>query len=65
MSRSGALVVLLVLISIIAYNGMYTINEFDQVIVTQFGEIQGPARTKPGLHFMVPVIQEIHRQKFR
>jgi membrane protease subunit HflC len=61
MSRSSALVVLLGLIGVIAYNGMYTINEFDQVIVTQFGEIQGPARSKPGLHFMVPVIQEIQR----
>ena len=35
----------------------YTVNEVQQVIITQFGEPQGDPVTTPGLHFKMPFIQ--------
>ena len=35
----------------------YTVNEVEQVIITQFGEPVGDPVTTPGLHFKVPFIQ--------
>jgi len=61
MSRAAPLLALLVLAAIAAANSLYTVNEYDQVIVTQFGKIEGSARTTPGLHFKLPFIQEIQR----
>ena len=36
---------------------LYTVNEVEQVIITQFGEPVGDPITTPGLHFKVPFIQ--------
>ena len=36
---------------------MYTVNEVEQVIITQFGEPVGDPVTTPGLHFKIPFIQ--------
>ena len=36
---------------------VYTVNEVQQVIITQFGEPVGDPVTTPGLHFKVPFIQ--------
>jgi len=61
MSRAVAVFSALVLAIVVAVNGTYVVNEYDQVIVTQFGKIQGAARKVPGLHFKLPMIQEIQR----
>jgi membrane protease subunit HflC len=37
----------------------YTVDETEQVIITQFGRPIGNAITEPGLHFKVPFIQKI------
>ena len=37
---------------------LYTIDETQQVVVTQFGEPIGDPITQPGLHFKVPFIQQ-------
>ena len=39
----------------------YTVREFEQVIITQFGEVKGDAVTEPGLHFKIPFIQKANR----
>jgi membrane protease subunit HflC len=39
----------------------YTINEYEQVILTQFGKPVGQPITNAGLHFKVPFIQTVHR----
>lgn len=49
-------VVLLVLASTI-----YTVQEAEQVIVTQLGKPVGDPIMKPGLHFKLPFIQRVHR----
>ena len=40
---------------------LFIVNEYDQVIITQFGEPVGDPITAPGLKFKVPFIQKIHR----
>ncbi len=55
------LVVLAVLALIALLNTFYVVNEYEQVIITQFGEpIGGPIET-PGLKFKAPFIQQVHR----
>jgi len=38
---------------------LYTVDETEQVIITQFGKPIGKAITEPGLHIKVPFIQKI------
>lgn len=47
-----------VLITIL--DGLYIVNESEQVIITQFGDPQGDAITKPGLKFKTPFIEDVH-----
>jgi len=39
----------------------YTLPETEQAILTQFGKPVGGLVTRPGLHFKVPFIQDVHR----
>jgi modulator of FtsH protease HflC len=59
-SRVLLLVVGVLLLVVAASSALYTIDETEQVIITQFGEPIGPPRTDPGLHVKVPFIQQIH-----
>lgn len=43
----------------------YTVQETDQVIITQFGEPVGEVIVDPGLHFKVPFIQKVNRLEKR
>jgi modulator of FtsH protease HflC len=40
---------------------IYTVDETEQVIITQFGEPIGGPITKAGLHFKLPFIQKVNR----
>lgn len=40
---------------------LFVVNEWDQVIITQFGDPVGDPITEPGLKFKVPFIQKLHR----
>ena len=42
---------------VILAQSLYTVNETEQVIITQFGEPVGEPVVEPGLHFKVPFIQ--------
>ncbi len=42
---------------IVLVQSLYTVNETEQVIITQFGEPVGDPVIEPGLHFKVPFIQ--------
>ena len=54
-------VVLLVLLLIVLANAAFIVNEWEQVIITQFGQpVRDPIVT-PGLKFKVPFIQKLHR----
>ena len=44
---------------IIGFGSIYTINEAEQAIVTQFGKPVGGAVTEAGIHFKIPIIQTV------
>ncbi len=50
--------ILVVLILILIKASAFTVDETQQVIITQFGRPIGEAITKPGIHFKIPVVQE-------
>ena len=41
----------------LAGNAAYIVSEFNQAVITQFGEPVGDPITEPGLHFKIPFIQ--------
>ena len=40
---------------------VYSLPEWEQAVITQFGRPVGSAVTKAGLHFKLPLIQKVHR----
>ncbi len=54
------LVVVIAVVFVIS-SGVYTIDETEQVIITQFGRPVGDALTEPGIHFKLPFIQVANR----
>ena len=57
MKRSAGIIAALVLGFFIFGQPFYTVDETEQVIITQFGKPVGDAVTDAGLHFKVPFIQ--------
>ncbi|MGZ8246207.1 SPFH domain-containing protein, partial [Methylomagnum sp.] len=39
----------------------YTVDQTEQAIVTQFGRPIGEPVTEPGLHFKLPLVQQVNR----
>ncbi|MDF9391034.1 MULTISPECIES: protease modulator HflC [Methylococcus] len=54
-----SLVAALVLLAL--YLSAYTVDQTEQVIVTQFGRPVGEPITDPGLHFKLPFVQQVNR----
>jgi membrane protease subunit HflC len=63
MNATRALFSLVLLLAAILFaTSLYTLNETEQAIITQFGEPVGDAVTQAGLHFKLPwPIHEVHR----
>jgi membrane protease subunit HflC len=58
MKNKGILVIIIIAVAaFLVYNAAYTVDETQQVIITQFGRIVGTPKTDPGLKFKVPFIQ--------
>lgn len=51
---------LVVLGGLLLYPSLYVVEETEQVILTQFGEIQGEPVTEAGLHWRLPFIQKVN-----
>ncbi len=51
---AAAIVVGFILLSM----GTYVVDQTQQVIITRFGEPVGDAVTEPGLHFLIPFVQQ-------
>lgn len=51
---------LLIVVVIVIFNGFYTLDERQQVIITQFGDPVGGPITDAGLHMKIPFIQKVH-----
>ncbi|TPQ29069.1 protease modulator HflC [Methylomonas koyamae] len=60
MSRAGKSLGLIAIALIFLLTCAYTVNQTEQVIVTQFGKPVGPPITEPGLHFKLPFVQQIN-----
>lgn len=44
-----------------AFGGVYTVNETEQVLITQFGRLVGEPVREPGLHFKIPFLHAVNR----
>ncbi len=60
MSRAMGIVALVV-IAVVGLNAAFVVNEWEQVILTQFGQPVGDPINTPGLKFKVPFVQKVHR----
>ncbi len=56
----GIILICLAFGLVLFFASAYTINETQQVIITQFGKPVGEPITEAGLHFRVPFIQKVH-----
>ena len=58
MKNKGILIVIVVAAAaFLVYNAAFTVDETEQVVITQFGRIVGSPKTDPGLKFKLPFIQ--------
>lgn len=58
---AAAAVIALVFILFLVFSGaFYTVDQTEQVIITQFGQPIGNPITEPGLHFKIPFIQNVN-----
>jgi membrane protease subunit HflC len=60
MNKVIAIVVVLVLGTYVTASSVYTVNEVEQMIITQFGKPVGEPVTSAGLKLKVPFIQDIN-----
>ncbi len=51
--------IIVVGVVILGFGSIYTINEAEQAVVTQFGKPVGGAITDAGIHFKTPIIQNV------
>ena len=51
--------IIVVGVVILGFGSIYTINETEQAVVTQFGKPVGGAITDAGIHFKTPIIQTV------
>ncbi len=59
MKTKSILILVSIIIILIGLNSsVFTVQEKDQVIITQFGKPVGEAITEPGMHFKLPLIQD-------
>ena len=57
--KQTIILIILLAVLIIGYSSIYTLNEAEQAVVTQFGKPVGDAITEAGLHFKTPFIQKV------
>lgn len=60
MKLKGVWIILLIAAAVMVYDSAFTVNETEQVVITQFGRIVGEAIKDPGLKFKLPFIQKAH-----
>ena len=58
--KAKGLVIIVVLAAaiLLVLVAAYTVDETEQVVVTQFGKVIGEPKTEPGLNFLIPFIQK-------
>jgi membrane protease subunit HflC len=56
-SKTGAILLVVVGLTILLYSAAYVVDETQQVIITQFGDPVGDAISEPGVKLKVPFVQ--------
>src|SRR3984893_15904086 len=58
---AGIAVVVVALFLLLVFSGaFYTVDQTEQVIITQFGQPVGDPIADPGLHFKIPIVQSVN-----
>lgn len=60
MTLTPKAVLFIVAITVLLSESLYTVNQAEQVIITQFGRPVGDPNTSPGLKFKIPFIQQVN-----
>jgi modulator of FtsH protease HflC len=60
MKLSGKSCLLIAVLAGVLWLSTYTVNQAEQVIITQFGRPVGDPVTSPGLHFKMPFVQQVN-----
>ena len=60
MNRAIIILVVLILGAYLSWNSVYTVDEVEQMIITQFGKPVGKPVTSAGLKLKVPFIQDVN-----
>ncbi|PZN85264.1 MAG: protease modulator HflC [Candidatus Methylumidiphilus alinenensis] len=61
MKHTPYVMLALAVLGIIALLSAFTVDQTEQVIITQFGRPIGEPITAPGLHFKLPFVQQVNR----
>jgi len=61
MIRSVSIFVVVLVVFFVVPSAFYTVQQTEQVVVTEFGRPVGQPITEPGLHFKTPFIQKVNR----
>ena len=56
----AAVIAIGLLLVLVLFGSLYTVNQTEQVIITQFGKPVGDPITEPGLHFKLPLVQNVN-----
>ena len=57
MKLKGLIAILIAAVGVIGFASAYTVDETEQVVVTQFGKVVGSPKVEPGLYFRLPFLQ--------
>jgi membrane protease subunit HflC len=58
MKNKSIFLIPLAIIAFVIYSAAYSVDETEQVVITQFGRIVGEPKMDPGLKFKIPFIQK-------
>ena len=58
MKNKSIFLIPVAIIAFVIYGAAYSVDETEQVVITQFGRIVGEPKTDPGLKFKIPFIQK-------
>jgi membrane protease subunit HflC len=58
--RSPLVLIIALVAAIVLFSAVYTLDETEQAIITQFGKPIGGVIDTPGLHVKLPVVQQVH-----
>ena len=60
MKASALLLLIFIIGAIVLWNGLFVVDETQQVVITRFGEVIGEPILEPGLNFKWPLVDQTH-----